>query len=146
METNNMSLAGDYDPSKINSLKELREEIAALKISIKEKEKDLGEDIKLIPQQLVRSATEKILPAFLNKMLANGTWKILLSAVTMLVNPFSGKTSIKKNILGAAKKFGLIALVKGIFMAWNKKEKPKKKAPIDVGSPHSTSVTEKKLK
>lgn len=146
METNNMSIAGEFDPSKIKSLKELREEIAALKISINEKEKELGEDIKLVPQQLVRSATESILPAFLNKMLANGTWKILLSAATMLANPFAGKAGIKKNILGTAKKLGLIALVKGIFMAWNKKGKPKKKTPIDVSSPHATSITEKKIK
>jgi hypothetical protein len=133
--TDNQS--GEYDLSKFNSLKDLREEIAALKVSIQQQEKELGDAVKMIPQQLVKSTTESIVPAFLNNFLANGTWKILLSAVTMLFNPFSGKAGFKKNLLGSAKKLGLMALVKGIYTAWNKKSRSKRKTPIDVGAPHT---------
>ena len=48
-------------------------------------------------------------------MIANGSWKILLSSVAMFANPFSRGISFKKNIIGSAKKLGLMALVKGAY-------------------------------
>ncbi|MBS1745176.1 MAG: hypothetical protein JST21_03285 [Bacteroidetes bacterium] len=127
-------------------MKELREEIAALKISIKRRENELGEDIRHLPQQLVKSATESILPSFLNKLLANGTWKLLLSAATMFINPFSGKKGFKKSIISSAKKMGLLALVKGIYMAWSNKRKSNVNRPLDVSTPHTSSSKTKDTK
>jgi hypothetical protein len=106
---------GVYDLSKVNNIKSLREEINFLKASIKKDEEELEERLRLLPQQAVKSAADNLLPSFLNKMIANGSWKLLMSGVTMFANPFSKGFSFKKNIVGSAKKLGLMALAKGAY-------------------------------
>lgn len=106
---------GAYDLSEINTIKELREEIEFLKVSVKKDEDELEERLRRLPQHAIKSAADNLLPSFINKMIANGTWKLLLSGVSLFANPFSRGFSFKKNIVGSAKKLGLMALVKGAY-------------------------------
>src|ERR1700760_3761280 len=112
MATRIVNANGVYDLSNISNLKELREEIEFLQRAIKKDESELEERYRKLPQHFVKSAADNLLPSFLNKLVANGTWKILLSSLAMFANPFSKGFSFKKNIVGSAKKLGLIALLK----------------------------------
>lgn len=123
---------GVYDLSGINTIKELREEIAFLKVSIKKDEEELEEHLRHLPQQAVRSAADNLLPSFINKMIANGTWKLLLSGVTMFANPFSKGFSFKKSIVGSAKKLGVMALIKGAYNFWSNRSESKSKTATGV--------------
>lgn len=123
---------GVYDLSEVNTLKELREEINFLKASIKKDEEDLEEHLRHLPQYAVKSAADNLLPSFINKMIANGTWKILLSGVTMFANPFSKGFSFKKSIVGSAKKLGVMALIKGAYNYWSNRGGSKSKTATGV--------------
>jgi hypothetical protein len=89
-----------------------------------------------MPGEILKASADAVLPAFLNKMIANGTWRILTSGVGILANPFKSKVSFGKNIVGSAKRLGFIALVKGAYNLWrSKKNKPKVvtgKEPVKV--------------
>jgi len=123
---------GVYDLSNVTNLKDLREEINFLKASIKKEEEHLGEHFRHLPQHAVKSTADNLLPSFINKLIANGTWKLLLSGVTMFANPFSRGLSFKKNIVGSAKKLGLMALVKGAYSYWISRKTSKDKGGADV--------------
>lgn len=137
---------GVYDLSNINNLKELQAEIEFLKISIKADERALEKDLKKLPQQLLKSTADSILPSFLNKLIANGTWKLVLRSAAMFANPFSGKFSFTKNIVGSAKKLGFMALLKGAYGAWSRKNSGKTKPMIDLKKPDITSLKTKNFK
>ena len=113
---------GVYDLSVITSVKELREEINLLKASIKKDEKDLGERFQKMPHEVLKASADAVLPSFINKMIANGSWKILTSGAGLLVNPFSKKIKFGKQILGSAKKLGMLAVLKGAYNIWRNKK------------------------
>lgn len=123
---------GVYDLSKINTIQELREEIALLKDAIKKDEEDIEERLRTLPQHAVKSAADNLLPSFLNKMIANGSWKLLLSGVSMFANPFAKGFSVKKNIVGSAKKLGLMALAKGAYSYFANRKNTKQPNLIPV--------------
>lgn len=138
---------GLYDLSHINTLEELEEEIALIESSLKKDEEQLETHFRHLPQRIVKSTADTLLPSFLNKLIANGTWKLLLSGITMFANPFSGKFSFKKNILGSAKKLGLMALVKGAYDVWKNKNAAKDKPVIATANkPQITSLKTKNFK
>lgn len=123
---------GECDISEINTIKELREEIELLKIQVKKDEEDLGENFRRLPHYAIQSAKDNLLPSFINKMIANGSWKILLSSVAMFANPFSKGLSFKKNILGSAKKLGLMTLAKAAYGYFSSKRTSKNRGDIVV--------------
>src|SRR5437763_14961244 len=127
MATRITSANGVYDLSNITNRKDLKEEIEFLKSSLKKEEQELEIHFRKLPQYCVKSTAENLLPSFLNKLMANGTWKLLLSGAAMFANPFSGKFSFKKNIIGSAKKLGLIALLKSAYTLWSSKRVAKPK-------------------
>lgn len=112
---------GVYDLSEINTMKELQELMGILKTNIKKDEADIEKRLRRLPQWAVKSAADSILPSFLNKLIANGTWKILLSGVSVFANPFSRGLSFKKNIVGSVKKLGLLTLAKTAYGYWANK-------------------------
>jgi hypothetical protein len=118
---------GVYDLSNIKNRKDLQEEIAFLKESINKDEEVLEDHFRNMPRHLVKSAADNLLPAFLNKLIANGTWKLLLSSVTMFANPFAKGFSFKKNIVSSAKRLGLITLVKTGYNLWKNRRTEKTK-------------------
>jgi len=118
---------GVYDLTEINNMEALREEIKFLKLSLGKEEDELEERLRHLPQQAVRSAADNLLPSFINKMIANGTWKLILSSAAMFANPFSRGFSIKKGIVGSAKKLGVMALIKGAYNYWSNRNEPKAK-------------------
>ena len=140
MSTRIVVANGVYDLSNVNNLKDLQEEINFLKTSLKKEEDELEEHLRRLPQHAVKSAADNLLPSFINKMIANGTWKLLWSGVTMFANPFSKGFSFQKSIVGSAKKLGVMALIKGAYSYWSNRgaSKPKtatgavvvKKTPI----------------
>lgn len=133
-----------YDISEINTLKELRDKIASLKVNIRKDEEELEERLRHLPQQAVKAAADNLLPSFLNKMIANGTWKILLSGATMFANPFSKGFGFKKSIVGSAKRLGLIALVKTAYSYWTNKNAAKSKTASTLKTPAVTMLNPKR--
>jgi hypothetical protein len=146
MATKIVTANGVYDLSNVKSLKDLKEEIQFLKTSLKNDEQQLESSLRKMPKQLVKSATDNLVPPFLNKLIANGTWKLLLSSAAMFANPFSGKFSFKKNIVGSAKKLGMIALLKGVVSALSKKHMAKQTAVTDIKRATVTSLKTKNFK
>ena len=135
---------GIYDLSEINTIQELREEIKLLKAGLRKDEDELEEHFRRLPQYAVRSVADNLLPSFINKMIANGSWKLLLSGVAMFANPFSKGISFKKNIIGSAKKLGLMALVKGAYSYFTNRKVSKK--PEDGVARKAPAVTSLKTK
>ena len=147
METKIVTANGLYDLSNINNEKDLKEEINFLKASLRKEEDELEERFRRLPQQLVKTGADTLLPSFINKMIANGTWKILLSSVAMFANPFAKGFSLKKNIVGSAKKLGLLALIKGAYNYWSNRKEPKNNVAGNLKKPSTvTTLTSKKIR
>jgi len=145
MATRIVNANGVYDLSSVTNMKELKEEIEFLKQSLKKDEDYLEDRFRKLPPHLVRSAADNLLPSFLNKLIANGTWKILLSSLAMFANPFSKGFSFKKNIVGSAKKLGLITLLKTAYNFWSTKRNAKNE-PAKIKRPGVTILKSKVFK
>ncbi|HEX5155449.1 MAG TPA: hypothetical protein VFW07_28600 [Parafilimonas sp.] len=137
---------GVYDLSGIKTLKDLQEEIAFLKESINKEEDVLENHFRSMPRHFVKSTTDQLLPAFLNKLIANGSWKLLLSSVALFANPFSKGLSFKKNIVNSAKRLGLITLLKTGYNLWKKKHDEKTTPVSGLKSPGVTVLKTKNIK
>jgi len=133
---------GMYDLSEIKTAAQLREEIELLKTSLKKDERELENHFRKMPQQVLKASADAVLPSFINKMIANKSWKILASGAGLLVNPFSKKLSFGKSILGSAKKIGMLAVLKGAYNVWrNKKtDKPVKPATLKTIKPAAKPI------
>lgn len=128
---------GVYDLSEVKTAEHLREEINLLKASIKKDEQDLKLHFRRAPQEALKSTADAVLPSFINKMIANRSWKLVTSGIGLLANPFSKKQSFTKNILGGARKLGMLAAVRGAYDLWKNK---KGKSKTTVINPASTKV------
>ncbi len=134
---------GVYDLSEIKNANDLREEIKLLKASVKKDEQDLELHFRKMPQEVLKASADAVLPSFINKMIANGSWKILTSGAGLLANPFSKKLSFGKNILGSAKKLGVLTLMKGAYSLWRNKKTDKaalKLSPVKPLKPISKPI------
>lgn len=123
---------GVYDLSEIKNAAQLREEIDLLKAAIKKDEHELELHFRKMPHELLKTIADAVLPAFINKMIANGSWKILTSGAGLLVNPFSKKFSFGKSIIGSAKKLGVLAVMKGAYNLWRNKKTDKSLKPATL--------------
>ena len=123
---------GVYDLSEIKTAAQLREEIDLLKASLKKDEQSLELHFRKMPQEVLKASADAVLPSFINKMIANKSWKILASSAGLLVNPFSKKFSFGKSILGSAKKLGMLAVVKGAYNMWRNKKTDKSLKPATL--------------
>ena len=137
---------GVYDLSNINNLEELKEEIAFLKNSINKDEELLENHFRSMPRHLLKSTADNILPSFLNKLVANGTWKLLLSGASMFANPFAKGFSFKRNIISSAKRLGLITLIKSGYTFWKKKQSEKSRPAAGFKDPVVTVIKTKSIK
>ena len=75
-----------------------------------------------MPHEVLKASADALLPSFINKMIANRSWKILTSSAGLLVNPFSKKLSFGKQNIGSAKKLGMLALLKSAYNIWRIKQ------------------------
>lgn len=123
---------GIYDLSEIKNAEQLHEEINLLKASIKKDEEDIELHFRKMPQEVLKASADAVLPSFINKMIANGSWKILTSGAGLLANPFSKKFSFGKQILGSAKKLGVLAVMKGAYNLWRNKRTDKSLKPATL--------------
>ena len=137
---------GVYDLSDINNVKDLKEEIAFLKNALREQEDELENHFRNLPRHAVKSAADNLLPSFLNKLIANGTWKLLLSSAAMFANPFARGFSFKKNIVSSAKRLGLITLIKGGYNLWKKSRSEKSKPAASLRNPEVTVLKAKNIR
>ncbi|MEO8710827.1 MAG: hypothetical protein ABI405_01825 [Parafilimonas sp.] len=135
---------GGYDFSNINNLKDLEDEISYSKSSLKKQQQELENRFHKFPHEIVKSAADTFLPSFINKLIANGSWKLLLSSAAMFANPFSKGFSLKKNILGSAKKLGLLTLIKTAYSLWSSKRGAK--PPTALKKPAVTTLKTKNIK
>lgn len=146
MATRIVTANGVYDLSNVTNLEHLQEEINFLKESIKQDELHLEEHFRHLPQKIVRSTADSVLPSFMNKLIANGSWKLLVSGISMFANPFSKKFSFKKNILSSAKRLGLITLIRSAYNAWNNRKVSNSKQIVSAKKSGITSLKTKRLK
>ena len=132
---------GVYDLSEVKTAQQLKEEIDMLKSSIRNDEEGLKIHFKRAPQEVLKSTADAVLPSFINKMIANRSWKLVTSGIGLLANPFSKKLSVGKNIIGGARKLGMLAAVRGAYNLWknNKAEKSPVKS-VTVIKPANRSV------
>ena len=121
MATRITSANGVYDLSEVKTLKDLREEIGFIRTSLKKDEEELEARLYRMPQEALKATADAVLPGFLNRMIANGSWKILASGAGLLANPFSKKYSFSKSIVSGAKRLGLVALMRGAYNLWKSK-------------------------
>jgi hypothetical protein len=128
---------GEYNLSEIKTAAQLRGEINLLKASIKKDEQLLELRLKKMPHEVLKATKDAVLPSFINKMIANGSWKILTTGAGLLVNPFSKKMGFGKRLLGSAKKMGMLAVLKGVYNVWRNKQtdKPVKAATLKPVKP-----------
>jgi hypothetical protein len=146
MATKIVTANGVYDLSNVTSLKELREEIDFLKASLKKDEQELEERLHKMPHHALKATADAVLPTFINKMIANGSWKLLASGIGVLANPFQSKKTFSKNLVGSAKKIGFMALMKGAYNFWrNKKMANPKTVTPGVTTSKPVSATVKKI-
>lgn len=113
---------GVYDLSEVKNAQQLHEEINMLKTTIKKDEQFLLLHFRKFPEEALKSTADAVLPSFINKMIANRSWKVLTAGAGLLANPFSKKLSFSKNILGGARKLGMLAAVKGAYSLWKNKK------------------------
>lgn len=146
MATRIISTNDEYDLSNVNSLKDLREEIGLLKTSLTKQEQQLESNLRTLPHHFLKSTADSLLPSFINKLIANGTWKLLLSGAAMFANPFSNGFSFKKNIVSSAKRLGLITLVKSAYNLWSSKRAVKHKPGEVINKPDVTSLKTKNFR
>lgn len=139
-----------HDLSRICNLKELEEEILFLKEDLKKQGDEIEARIRKLPQHVVKSAKDTLLPSFLNSLISSGTWKLLLSGAAMFANPFAKGFSFKKNIVSSAKRLGLITLVKTAYSLWSNRHASKNNVSInkqaDLKKPAVTMLNTKKPK
>lgn len=140
MVSKTKSANGNYDLAEINTVKELREVIANLKLSIKKDEDELEERLRQLPRHVVKSAADTVIPSFLNKLIANGSLKLLLSGAALFANPLSKGAGVKKTIMYSAKKLGLITLVRTAYNYWSNKKAEKNKTDAGVKTPVVTTL------
>ena len=113
---------GVYDLSEVKTAQHLQEEINMLKASIRNDEEGLKIHFKKAPHEVLKSTADAVLPSFINKMIANRSWKLVTSSIGLLANPFSKKLSVGKNIIGGARKLGMLAAVRGAYNLWKNKK------------------------
>ena len=124
---------GVYDLSEVKTAEQLKEEINLLKASIKNDEESLKLHFRKAPQEVLKSTADAVLPSFINKMIANRSWKLVTSSIGLLGNPFSKKLSVGKNIIGGARKLGMLAAVRGAYSLWkNKKANKAARNPVPL--------------
>ena len=121
MATRITSANGVYDLSEVKTLNDLHEEIGFIRASIKKDELELEGRLHRMPQEALKATADAVLPGFLNRMIANGSWKILASGAGLLANPFSKKYTFSKSIVSGAKRLGLVALMRGAYNLWKSK-------------------------
>jgi hypothetical protein len=131
---------GVYDLSEIKTAAQLREEIELLKTSLKKDEQELELHFRKMPQEVLKASADAMLPSFINKMIANRSWKILTSSAGLLVNPFSKKLSFGKSILGSAKKLGMLAMLKSAYNIWRNKKTDKSVKPATLKTVKPTPI------
>ena len=146
MATRITTADGVYDLSEIKTLEALQEEISFIRASIKKDELELEDRLHKMPQAVLKATADAVLPGFLNRMIANGSWKILASGAGMLANPFSKKYSFSKSILGSAKKLGLLALMKGAYNLWKNKKASTPIPPTPKPIKQASTIPVKKTK
>ncbi len=116
---------GVYDLSEVKTAQHLKEEIELLKASIRNDEETLKIHFRKAPHEALRSTADAVLPSFINKMIANRSWRLVTSGIGLLANPFSKKLSVGKHLIGGAKKIGMLAAVRGAYNLWkHKKDRP----------------------
>ena len=137
MPTRIVSANGVYDLSEVKTLEDLREEIKLIRSSLKNDEQEIEDRLHRMPQEALKAAADAVLPGFLNRMIANGSWKLLASGAGLLANPFSKKYTFSKNIVKGAKRLGLIALVRGAYNVWKNRRSNVQKpaAPLKPTKP-----------
>jgi len=146
MATRIITVNGVHDLSGITNHKHLKEEIVFLKESLRKEEEELGNHFRRLPHHALKSAADNLLPSFLNKLLANGTLKLLFSSAAMFADPFAKGFSFKKNIVSSVKRLGLITLAKGALNWWSNQRAAKHKPHITAKKPEITTLKTKNFK
>jgi len=100
----------------INSLESLQAERAAVKMRLKEREKDFQERVHKLPLEVIKGTIGSVIPFFLSNKVASSTWHVLKGIFGIA---FGGRTSknksIKETVFSSAKKWGWVTLAKTLY-------------------------------
>lgn len=111
------------DLSNINNLNSLQAKIRSVKRSLKEQELDLSERWKQLPQETIKATVGTLIPFFLNNKVAGSTWRLLRTAMGLLIGKrMGGSDGLKENLWKSTRQLGMFTLLKGVFTLLKKRK------------------------
>lgn len=108
------------DLSHIDNLADLQEEKRLVKARLKLHEQAMAEQWKKLPAESFKFAVRKVVPFYLNNKVLDKSWG-LVSGLAGLFGS-GDKASVKKDMMGTAKKLGLFTVIKGAYNLWRKRK------------------------
>jgi hypothetical protein len=117
-----MKQKNSRDLSYIDNLEDLQAQIKSVKITVKQKEKDLEERWNRLPQETLKSTVGAVVPFFLNNTVAAKTFNIIKTAGSLFFSRSAKeKGNIKETLFASAKQLGLFTLLRTAYNIWRKK-------------------------
>ena len=113
--------ANNKDLSHIDNLDDLKDEIKLVKGRIKEREQELGERWKKLPEESFKSAVGVVLPFYLSNKVAGKSWQLLSTFGKLFSFNKDNRSDFKKDVLGSAKQLGVFAALRTAYSLWKKK-------------------------
>lgn len=113
------------DLSHINNIDDLKAEILATKIRIRQSELDMEDRWKRLPQESIKATLGSVIPLFLNNKIAGGTWSLLSTIVRMLLGKGekNGGDTLVGSLLKGSGKIGFFAALKTAYSLFRKRKK-----------------------
>ena len=108
------------DLSHIDNLSDLREEKMMVKARIKLHEEALTKQWDKLPAETFKLAVRKVVPFYLNNKVLDKSWGLVSGALGLL--SAGGRTDAKKQMLGTAKKLGMLTAIRAVYNLWKKKK------------------------
>ena len=109
------------DLSHIDTLADLMQEKRALKVRLKQQEKEIEDQWKKLPAESFKLVVRKVVPFYLNNKVLDKSWGVV-SALTGFMSKGTRSTA-KKEVLGNAKKLGLFTAIRAGYNFWKNKKK-----------------------
>lgn len=113
------------DLSHINNIDDLKTEILATKIRIRQAEVDFEDRWKRLPQESIKATLGSVIPLFLNNKIAGGTWSVLSTILKMFLGKTGkdGNDTLVGSLLKGSGKVGIFAALKTAYSIFRKKKK-----------------------
>lgn len=113
------------DLSHINNIDDLKAEILATKIRIRQAELDFEDRWQRLPQESIKATLGSVIPLFLNNKIAGGTWSVLSTIFKMFLGKADkgGSDTLVGSLLKGSGKVGIFAALKTAYSLFAKRKK-----------------------